>query len=136
VASEAIPPAYVRDPAFRRLVTELYDYRCAATGVRVLLPTGEAMVEAAHIHPFAEAGDDDPRNGLALSPDMHWAMDKCLIAPGPDLKWHVSTFLDDRIPDFARLVALEGRSLFLPAERRFAPKGEVLEWRLEHLRRA
>jgi hypothetical protein len=25
-----------------------------------------AMVEAAHIHPFSEAGDDDPRNGLAL----------------------------------------------------------------------
>lgn len=136
VASEAVPPQYVRDPAFRRLVTELYDYRCAATGVRILLPTGEAMVEAAHIHPFAEAGDDDPRNGLALTPDMHWAMDRFLIAPGPDLKWHVSRFLDDRIPDYGRFVSLAGRRLFLPTEGRYAPKREALQWRLERLRHA
>ena len=84
------PPAYVRDPAFRRIVTQLYDYRCAATGVRLVLPDGTAMVEAAHIHPFCEAQDDDPRNGLALTPNMHWAMDQDLIAPGPDFKWQVN----------------------------------------------
>ena len=41
-------------------------------------------MEAAHLHPFPEAGDDDPRNGIALTPDMHWAMDRHLIAPGPE----------------------------------------------------
>ena len=41
-ATEALPPAYVRDPAFRRVVIERYDYRCAATSLRVLLPSGEA----------------------------------------------------------------------------------------------
>ena len=133
-ATEALPAAYVRDPAFRRVVIELYDYRCAASGVRLLLPTGEAMVEAAHIHPFSEAGDDDPRNGLALTPDMHWAMDRHLIAPGPDLKWHVSRLLDRRIPDFARLTSLQGQPLFLPREARFVPKRESLEWRLHQLR--
>jgi putative restriction endonuclease len=46
---EPPPPAYIRHPAFRRVVTQAYDYRCAATGVRILLPSGEAMVEAAHI---------------------------------------------------------------------------------------
>lgn len=134
-ATETLPPAYVRDPAFRRVVIELYDYRCAASGTRILLPTGEAMVEAAHIHPFSAAGDDDPRNGLALTPDMHWAMDRHLIAPGPDLQWHVSSLLDRRIPDFVRLTSLHGQPLFLPREARFAPKRESLEWRLEQLRR-
>ncbi|MBU3672539.1 MAG: hypothetical protein FGM43_08285, partial [Sinobacteraceae bacterium] len=108
---DAPPPAYIRDPAFRRVVIQAYDYRCAATGVRVVLPSGEAMVEAAHIHPFSVAGDDDPCNGLALTPDMHWAMDKDLIAPGPDLKWHVSRMLDPRIPDFKALCDLSGRPL-------------------------
>jgi putative restriction endonuclease len=89
-ARETQPPSYVRSPAFRRVVVQVYDYRCAATGLRLLLDSGEAMVEAAHIHPFSEAGDDDPRNGLALTPNMHWAMDKNLIAPGPDYVWHVS----------------------------------------------
>lgn len=102
---------------------------------RILLPSGEAMVEAAHIHPFSAAGDDDPRNGLALTPDMHWAMDRHLIAPGPDLKWHVSRVLDRRIPDFARLTSLQGQPLFLPREPRFTPKRESLAWRLEQLRR-
>jgi putative restriction endonuclease len=128
------PPAYVRDPAFRRVVIQAYDYRCAATGVRVVLPSGEAMVEAAHIHPFSVAGDDDPCNGLALSPDMHWAMDKDLIAPGPDLKWHVSRMLDSRIPDFRTLCDLAGRPLILPTEPRLYPKRESLEWRLERLK--
>lgn len=134
MAAESAPPAYVRDPAFRRVVTELYDYRCAATGLRIVLPTGEAMVEAAHIHPFCESGDDDPRNGLALCPNMHWAMDRNLIAPGTDLKWHVSFALDARIPDFAGLVSLEGMPVILPREPRYAPKRESLEWRMERLR--
>jgi putative restriction endonuclease len=133
-AREKPPPAYVRNPAFRRVVTQVYDYRCAATGVRILLPSGEAMVEAAHIHPFGEAGDDDPRNGLALSPDMHWAMDRNLIAPGTDFRWHVSKLLDPRIPDFRTLCELDGRDLLLPGEPRMYPKRESLEWRVERLR--
>jgi putative restriction endonuclease len=91
------------------------------------------MVEAAHIHPFAEAGDDDPRNGIALTPDMHWAMDRHLIAPGPDLRWHVSARLDRRIPDFERLCSLEGRELLLPTEPRLYPKREALAWRVGRL---
>jgi putative restriction endonuclease len=133
-AQEAAPPEYVRDPAFRRLVTQIYDYRCVASGIRVLLPTGESMVEAAHIHPFSESGDDDPRNGLALTPNMHWAMDKNLIAPGPDLRWHVSKILDDRVPDYSVLLALNGKPLLPPKETRHTPKREFLEWRMERLR--
>lgn len=135
-AGEAPPPLYVRDSAFRRVVTQVYDYRCAATGLRILLPSGEAMVEAAHIHPFSEAGDDDPRNGLALSPNMHWAMDRNLIAPGPDYCWHVSTALDRRIADFRTLYDLDGRELLLPTESRMYPKRSALEWRMARLRDA
>jgi len=133
-AAEASTPLYVRSPAFRRVVTEIYDYRCAASGIRLVLPSGESLVEAAHIHPFSEAGDDDPRNGLALTPDFHWAMDKHLIAPGPDLRWHVSPLLDERIADHGRLVSLNGRSLILPSQSRFIPKQEALAWRLSRLR--
>lgn len=74
------------------------------------------------------------RNGLALCPNMHWAMDRNLIAPGPDLKWHVSAALDKRVPDFRMFVDLEGVPLFPSREPRFTPKREVLEWRIERLR--
>lgn len=127
------PPAYVRDPAFRRVVTQLYDYRCAATGIRLVLPDGTAMIEAAHIHPFSETQDDDPRNGVALTPNMHWAMDQDLIAPGPDFKWHVSSRLDFRVQDYRMLLELRGQHLFLPAQTSMYPKREALDWRLQRL---
>ena len=133
--AESTPPAYVRNPAFRRVVIQIYDYRCAATGVRFLSPDGEAMVEAAHIHPFAAAGDDDPRNGLALTPDMHWAMDHNLIAPGPDRLWHVSPSLDSRVPEHQKFFELDQRKLIGPTDRRMFPKEECLVWRLERLRK-
>lgn len=134
VAREALPPEQVRSPAFRRVVLQSYDYRCAATGLRLLLDSGEAMVEAAHIHPFSEAGDDDPRNGLALTPNMHWAMDRNLIAPGPDYLWHVSKSIDRRIPDCQPLLALDGQALLRPKDRRMWPKQDALAWRLGRLR--
>jgi putative restriction endonuclease len=126
----------IRSPAFRRVVTRNYDYRCAATGIRILIPTtGESMVEAAHIHPFSEDGDDDPRNGLALCPNIHWAMDRNLIAPGPDMLWHVSKVLDMRISDLQMLLSMDGLPLLLPKEHRFWPKEESLVWRIDRLRR-
>ena len=131
-ASEPRPPEYVRSPAFRRVVLETYDYRCAATGLRLLI-NETAMVEAAHIYPFSSSGDDDPRNGLALTPDMHWAMDAFLIAPGPDYKWHVTRQLDSRIPDHRMITDLAGKPLFLPREQRMYPRRDVLEWRLSRL---
>ena len=62
-AVREVPPEYIRDPAFRRVVLEAYDYRCAATGTRIILPDESVMVQAAHIEPFSVAGNDDPRNG-------------------------------------------------------------------------
>ena len=130
------PPEAIRSPAFRRVVIENYDFRCAASGLRIVLPDGTPMVEAAHIHPFSEGADDDPRNGMALTPDMHWAMDKNLIAPDPDYVWRVSGALDDRVPDYKRLTDLSGRKLFLPGEKRFWPKRESLAWRMKRLNQA
>jgi putative restriction endonuclease len=124
-----------RSAAFRRIVTEAYDYRCAATGWRIILPDSTVLVEAAHLVPYADTHDDDPRNGIALSPSFHWAMDKHIIAPGPDLKWHVSKTLDDRLPDNRPLLELEGKSLILPNEKAYSPKKESLEWRVMRLAR-
>ena len=116
-----VPNKKVRDPAFRRVVTQIYDYRCAATGTRLILANGEALVEGAHILPFSESGDDDRRNGLPLIPNMHWAMGTHLIAPRPDYKWHVSKTLDEHIPDNAMLRELRGKPLLPPSELRMTP---------------
>jgi hypothetical protein len=38
-----VPPEYTRDPAFCRVVRDAYDFRCAASGWRILLPDGCPM---------------------------------------------------------------------------------------------
>ncbi len=124
----------IRDTAFRRVVTAAYDYRCAASGHRLILPDGKILVEAAHIIPFSETYDDDPRNGIALTPDYHWAFDRGAISPGPDLKWHVSKMVDERIADNSFLLDLNGKDIILPKLGKFRPKEEALLARYENLK--
>jgi putative restriction endonuclease len=134
---EEFPPG--RDAAFRRTILEVYDYRCAACGIRVLLDHALSLVEAAHLIPFRVSRNDMPTNGLALCPNHHWAMDRYLIAPCPDKKlkagvWRVNPKrLDDRIEGQRDLVALAGRAVIPPTETKFYPGDDNLRWREEHL---
>ena len=126
--------APARDTAFRRIVLQAYDYRCAATGWRIFMPDGSSLIEAAHIVPFSESYNDDPRNGMALTPTYHVALDRNLIAPGPDMKWHVSPIFDRRIPDYRDFVELEGRDVIYYGDDRYSPEEDYLEKRVSMLR--
>lgn len=134
---EEQPPG--RDAAFRRTILEVYDYRCAACGIRVLLNHAISLVEAAHLIPFGESRNDKPTNGMALCPNHHWAMDRLLIAPCPDIKrragvWRVNgERLDDRIEGQRDLVELASKPVIPPSEEKFYPAIESLRWREEHL---
>lgn len=121
-----------RSTAFRRVVMEAYDYRCAASGWRLVFPDGTSLADAAHLIPFAESHDDDPRNGIALTPTYHRALDRGLIAPGPDMKWHVSNILDKRIRDHQLLLDLSGQDVILDNPR-YKPFEAALKWRIENL---
>ena len=125
----------IRDAAFSRVVRRAYDYRCAACGLRVVLEGGLYIVDAAHLIPFAESHDDDPRNGIALCKNHHWAMDRNLIGPGTDRRWHVTSSLDDRLEGQRDLINLNGRSILLPHDPRYYPKDVALLWRERHISR-
>jgi len=70
------PPG--RHDAFRHAILEIYDYRCAACGIRVKITDDLSLVEAAHIIPFGESQNDKPDNGLALCPNHHWGKGKTM----------------------------------------------------------
>ena len=137
VLRDELPPG--RDGAFRRTILEIYDYRCAACGIRVVLDSQVTLVEAAHLIPFRVSQNDKPTNGVALCPNHHWAMDRHLIAPCHDVKkragvWRVNeSRLDDRIEGQRDLVALAGKAVIPPNEEKFYPALESLRWREEHL---
>jgi predicted restriction endonuclease len=75
-----------------------------------------------------------PTNGLALCKNHHWAMDRDILAPGPDLHWHVSKLIDPRRSNGeSELADLSGKSLLLPKDPAFHPDAEGLEWRCHKL---
>jgi putative restriction endonuclease len=133
---EEEPPEYGRNPAFRRKIIEIYDHQCAACGLRIRLPQSKELsfIDAAHLVPFAESHNDHPTNGLALCKNHHWAMDRHLIAPGPEMIWHVSKILQPhRSTGERELLELARRAVLRPNEPAFQPSSESLSWRLERL---
>lgn len=124
-----------RDPAFRRIVLEAYDYQCAACGLRIKLPEADVtFVDGAHIIPFRETRNDHPTNGLALCKNHHWAMDRFLIVPTPEGLWKASDRLDARrSPGEQALVALHGQPLLPPHDEVFRPDPVGLAWRAERI---
>ena len=119
--------------AFARTVRQAYDYQCAACGTR-FIHEEDTLIDAAHLIPWRVSHDDRPQNGMALCKNDHWIMDRHIIAPGPDMKWHVSRSLDDRIQGQDKVLALQGRPILLPGSERFHPRPDALEWRLGQLR--
>lgn len=117
-----------RSTAFARTIREIYDYRCAACGLRLNL-NGLVIIDAAHLIPFSETQDDDPRNGIALCKNHHWAMDRFIIVPGKDKLWHVSPELDDRIDGCKEIIGLNKRKILLPQDQKYYPKSDSLDWR-------
>jgi putative restriction endonuclease len=130
------PTEYGRSPAFRRTILSIYDHQCAACGLRIRLPAGNdvSFIDAAHLIPFSESFNDHPTNGLALCKNHHWAMDRNIIAPGPDLHWHVSRLIDPRRSTGEKeLYELAGKSVILPKDDAFHPDTNGLSWRSERL---
>jgi putative restriction endonuclease len=127
-----------RSAAFRHTVLEIYDFMCAACGLRVRLDEDFPLIDAAHLIPFNESANDNPSNGLALCPNHHRAMDRFLIAPCPDPQhragiWRVHPRLDDRLDSRRDLIGLSGRPVMKPSEEKFFPAPESLRWREQHL---
>lgn len=126
----------LRDSNFRKLVLRAYNFRCAATGWQLKTKNGESLLEAAHIMPLANRKDNRPQNGIALLPTIHRAMDRDLIAPGPDYKWYASKYLKDaaRIDEGAKwLWSLHGEPVHVPENTRLQPSENSLQWRMEQL---
>lgn len=64
----------------------------------------------------------------------HWAMDRDVLAPGPDLRWHVAKAIDPRRSTGEKeLHELAGKSLLLPNNPAFRTDEVGLGWRRRRL---
>lgn len=116
---------------FRAEVGSGYRYTCALTG-RFLQCTSGYIVQACHIHQHARSGNDDPRNGLTLTPDAHWMFDKGLwtVEPqGHDFIIRVAGgHFQEGLIDDRTLLSRHGDPLVFHPQARLRPGAEFLEW--------
>ena len=67
-----------REARFRLTVVPSYNYTCVLTRYRLVTVGSGSIVDAAHIHKFADSRNNAPTNGLALCKNAHWLFDQGL----------------------------------------------------------
>ena len=116
----------LRSHIFKKAVIEVYDGRCAISGMKLDAGNGPILLDACHIIPFAESHDDTITNGLALSPTLHRAFDRGLITISEDYRIRVHPRLTDHFPEVG-IQQFNDQELKLPQESRFYPSAVKLQ---------
>lgn len=109
--------------AFRMLVTDSYDRRCAVTRERTL-----PVLDAAHIIPYGEGGSHDPANGILLRRDIHSLFDRGYVTVTPDLRFEVSRRIREDYENGRDYYALHGREVAAPSSPDHRPDPAALRW--------
>jgi len=132
----------VRDRGFRLAVTEAYNFKCAACGLKICAPHSLTWeVQAAHIAPNYLRGKDDIWNGIALCRLHHWAFDVGWFAVLDDYRIQFSDKLSQLPEDFGRIAEKDvirqhlGKptQLFLPENVHLYPHLDALRWHRKHV---
>ena len=130
--SEYLAKARLGQGAFRVLVTDAYQRRCAITGERTL-----PALEAAHIRPYADEGPHRVSNGLLLRSDWHRLYDEGYITVTPDLRVEVSKRIRQEFENGHDYYAFHGTALkVLPGQAWERPSVEFLNWHNQNIYRA
>jgi HNH endonuclease len=109
--------------AFRLMVTDAYQRRCAVSGERTL-----PVLDAAHIKPYASSGPHRIDNGLLLRKDLHALFDAGYVTVTPALQVRVSRRIREEFLNGRDYYALDGRDIRLPTAPNPPPNREFLEW--------
>jgi len=117
--------------AFRVLVTDAYNRRCAITGERTL-----PVLESAHIKPFSVSGPHSINNGLLLRSDLHKLLDLGYITVTSDLNVEVSRRIKKEYENGREYYAFHGKKLLnLPINLMDRPCIKYIEWHNQNIYR-
>ncbi len=122
-----------REARFRLTVVPAYDYTCALTGYRCVTVDAGSIVDAAHIHQFADSRNNDPRNGIALCKNAHWLFDQGLWSLTDDYRVLIAASRFDEAGDDSHLLKrLAGCTVRLPGNPDVWPGRAHLAWHRQH----
>ena len=121
-----------RNAAFRKIVLENYEQSCAVLG-RKFVYGSLCEAQAAHIIGKEVNGTDDPRNGLALSHEAHWAFDQGIFTISDQYEVLVHPKANDADQRFFSVIDADGKRIALPGEESNYPHPEALAWHQEEI---
>ena len=109
--------------AFRVLVTDAYERRCAVSGEKTL-----PILDAAHIRSYGAGGEHQTSNGLLLRTDIHKLFDLGYVTVDEDRRFVVSGRLKADFDNGKHYYDLHGTPLRAPAIATASPATSSLEW--------
>lgn len=110
--------------AFRVLVTEAYQRRCAVTGERTL-----PVLQAAHIKPYGESGPHRVDNGILIRADFHILLERGYLTLTEGMQIEVSRRIKEDFDNGEEYYALQGKKLeVVPALAIDRPSVEFIRW--------
>ncbi|HEX6036420.1 HNH endonuclease [Longimicrobium sp.] len=113
--------------AFRAVVMDAYQRRCAVTQERAL-----PALDAAHIQPFGMSEVHHVRNGLVLRADIHRLFDAGYLTITPGYTVVASSRLRTDFGDGGAYLELQGAQINLPARPGQHPDPGLLRWHNEN----
>lgn len=115
--------------AFKVLITDAYQRRCAITGEKTL-----PVLQAAHIKPYSLDGPHAINNGMLLRQDFHTLFDRGYLTIDKNLTVEVSHRIKEDFGNGREYYAYHGsRLIVLPQSRDQLPNSQYLEWHNENV---
>ncbi|RUX50461.1 HNH endonuclease [Mesorhizobium sp. M4A.F.Ca.ET.050.02.1.1] len=113
--------------AFRIIVTDAYERRCAVTGERTL-----PILDAAHIRSYADGGMHEASNGVLLRTDVHKLFDLGYVTIDEKRQFVVSRRLKEDFDNGRHYYDLHGSTLRDPRGPTALPSPAALQWHREN----
>jgi putative restriction endonuclease len=127
-----LTPYRLAQQAFKAVVLSAYHGHCAVTGTKI-----RPVLQAAHIRPVTNGGENRLDNGMLLRSDVHTMFDNGYLAVDPrQNKLIVSPRLREDFGNGAEFYSKAGQVIALPDRRVDQPNAEFLEWHLDTVYKA
>ncbi len=115
--------------AFRVLVTDAYERKCAISAEKTL-----PVLEAVHIKAYAESGPHLISNALLLRSDLHKLFDSGYLTITKDLRVEVSRRIKEEFQNGKEYYKYHGNSIVnLPHQIQDKPDPRFVQWHNEHV---
>jgi putative restriction endonuclease len=121
-----LAPYRLGQQSFKAVVLDAYHGHCAITGNKI-----RPVLQAAHIRPVSDGGENRLDNGLLLRSDVHTMFDRGYLAIDSSHRLRVSPLLRSEFGNGDQFYAKAGEVIQLPDRKIDRPHQDFLQWHID-----